>query len=742
MSVRSIFLRPLRHRLSQFLPFCFPTAILVFGATLLHAQIPQNGLVAHYAFEGDAQSSTGDFDGTLLGGAAISSTNGINGEFLLCDGDNDYVNISENVPILSDFDSNWSASAWFRADAVPGAAVGDNRFIVFETSGDFTISLGLRAGTTGKTNVQFFTNSSGGAPNLVHPLDDADVNGKWIHATLTFEKTGGTRTLRAYVNGALVVTRNVPGTVNNAGDGFHIGAYRDAGQAGADDRFFKGGIDDVAIWQRTLTAAEIEILAIPPIIVTTAADEGPGSLRQTIAESSEGGLIVFDPDLDGSTITLTGSQLTVPSTTDGFFIDASSLPSGLTIDAGQQSRVMLIEENATAALNGLTLTGGVTSGDGGGILADSNSDLSLTACTVSGNRTGDGADGVSGGIGRSGGDGGGISAQSNSTLSLTACTISGNQTGDGGQGRGSGGFGGGISAATDSILTLTACTLSGNQTGAGGQGSNSGGTGGAGGGIFARSSTLRLTACTISGNQAGQGGAATSAGGSNGSQGSAGGVFVFTSTDVTIGQSIIAGNTGGSGDFDPGNINNNLGGNLLTGDPRLAPLGFYGGPTRTMPPLTGSPAIDAAGSSNPGGTDQRGLPRFVGGMLDIGAVEFQGNETELDLAFFEDLDGDGTPVGVELAIGSDPRISDPSHPSKLRVAGFGAEGSDEGSAVLTFGYLDGTIPLRIARSTDLITFVEFTVIPGGAAQSGIFTTFDLNPPAGKAFYRLEVTRPE
>ena len=323
-------------------------AVLAFSTTTAHAQaqIPQDGLVAHYRFQGDARSSTGIFDGTLVDGAEISSTNGINGPFLLCDGDDDYVNISEGAAILSNFDSDWSASAWFRADAVPGAAPGDDRFIVFETSGDFTISLGLRAGATGETNVQFFTNTFSGAPNLVHPLDDADVNGKWNHATLTFENSGGTRTLRAYVNGDLVATQSNLGTIRNANNGFHIGAYRDAGQTGADDRFFKGGIDEVAIWERTLTPAEIKILAIPPITVTTAADDGAGSLRQAIAALSNGGLIIFDPALDGETITLDGDQLTVPSTADGLTIDASNLPNGLTIDANQRSRVMLIDENA------------------------------------------------------------------------------------------------------------------------------------------------------------------------------------------------------------------------------------------------------------------------------------------------------------------------------------------------------------------------------------------------------------
>ena len=44
-----------------------------------------------------------------------------------------------------------------------------------------------------------------------------------------------------------------------------------------------------------------------------------------------------------------------------------------------------------------------------------------------------------------------------------------------------------------------------------------------------------------------------------------------------------------------------------------------------MPPLPGSPAIDAGSNAatNNFATDQRGLPRFVGPQVDIGAVEFQ-----------------------------------------------------------------------------------------------------------------------
>ncbi len=60
----------------------------------------------------------------------------------------------------------------------------------------------------------------------------------------------------------------------------------------------------------------------------------------------------------------------------------------------------------------------------------------------------------------------------------------------------------------------------------------------------------------------------------------------------------------------------------LTNAPDLAPLGNYGGPTQTMPPLPGSPAIGAGNvAANTFTTDQRGYPRTQNGLIDIGAVE-------------------------------------------------------------------------------------------------------------------------
>ena len=500
--------------------------------------------------------------------------------------------------------------------------------------------------------------------------------------------------------------------------------------------------------------------------VTEVNDEDDLRTALTGSASSEGQVIRIT-----SNITLGAEgQLVVPGTANGLFLEAP----GLTIDAngteGDLRRVMLISPGATAALHGLTLTGGFVSGSGGAIF-NNQATLSLSACTLSDNS----ASNQGGGIfsdGRNNGsatlnlssctlsdnsasnEGGGIFSDGrdngSATLSLSACTISGNSADRGGgiysDGASSGSatlnlnactltgncssiFGGGIFNIADSsgsaTLSLSACTLSGNSAGAANGGAiyNEGSSDG--------SAPLSLSACTISGNSAGGfgGGIASSA-------------FQSAGT-LSLNDTILAGNTAPIGpdlrvqesDTEFTQSGNNLFDVTSPIDPMLAPLGDYGGATQTMPPLPGSPAIDAAGNST-ATADQRGFP--IVGIPDIGAVEFQGDEEELNLAFFEDLDGDGTPVGVELAIGSAPRTSDPSHPNKLQPQGF-----DGTSFQLQFGYADTTIPLTLTRSIDLINFEEIAV-SGDDFNTGPDLIFieDSDPPEAKAFYRLEATRPE
>ena len=150
--------------------------------------------------------------------------------------------------------------------------------------------------------------------------------------------------------------------------------------------------------------------------------------------------------------------------------------------------------------------------------------------------------------------------------------------------------------------------------------------------------------------------------------------------------SIIAGNS--VPDF-AGVIQEQLGNNLIGGDPMLAPLADFGGPAPTMPPLPGSPAIDAAPVLAEIPTaDQRGSVRPIGPLPDIGAVEAfpfstlpmmdtdaDGIDDRLEPAYGlfvgtddsgRDSDGDGSRDSEELANMTDP--ADPS--SLLRILSF------------------------------------------------------------------------
>ena len=137
--------------------------------------------------------------------------------------------------------------------------------------------------------------------------------------------------------------------------------------------------------------------------------------------------------------------------------------------------------------------------------------------------------------------------------------------------------------------------------------------------------------CTVAGNSAGYGGGIQNSGtltinnstlsGNSAPAGEGGGIY--NENTLTLNNCIVAGNTAQSAP----NIYGAFSGsdNLTTGIPLLAPLGNYGGPTQTMPPLFGSAAIDNGDDSVTSflTSDQRGYPRLSGSHVDIGAVEAQ-----------------------------------------------------------------------------------------------------------------------
>ncbi len=120
--------------------------------------------------------------------------------------------------------------------------------------------------------------------------------------------------------------------------------------------------------------------------------DGLLSLREALAladsDPTTADTIVFDASVQGGTIMLAGSELTVAS---DVAIDGGL---GVTIDAQQASRILSVRPNDTSitvALNHLTITGGQSSGSGGGIVSysstfpgpDASSRLSINHSTIS-----------------------------------------------------------------------------------------------------------------------------------------------------------------------------------------------------------------------------------------------------------------------------------------------------------------------------------------------------------------------
>jgi hypothetical protein len=410
-----------------------------------------------------------------------------------------------------------------------------------------------------------------------------------------------------------------------------------------DQRGFPGFVDGDNNGTAQLDIGAVE--AGPLFTVNTPGDASGDTLRAyltTIASLSglSGPRIAFNSSVfPAANVTLSQGELAILSSINGLFIDASILSGPVTISGNNASRVFNISSGATVAMHSLNIingksadgTTGSSGSDGGGSL--NGGSLSLFSSTISSNRTGNGSDG-SFGVG-SGGRGGGIF--SNGALSLTACTLSGNSSGNGGNSIGTsassggdGGYGGGIFSGGP--LSLTACTLSGNSTGNGGNATANGvsaGRGGEGGGIRKGDNIpYHLTACTIAGNRTGSGGTAPSG---NNFPGDGGGL---SSGSATLQYCLVAQNSGFSS---PQDVNvfaiTYLGANLLgthaagsssgpspiIADPLLAPLDNYGGPTKTIALLMGSPARDAAVGSFRR-TDQRGFA-ITDGKPDLGAYE-------------------------------------------------------------------------------------------------------------------------
>ncbi len=204
---------------------------------------PPTGLVAAYSFNEASGTTVADSSGSNQTGTISGATRVTTGKFggaLSFDGVNDWVTVNDSATL--DLTTGMTLEAW-----VNPASLGTawrNVLIKERPNGEI---YNLYAHTDLNRPVVYVTRASAPTQPLEAQGTAAIPLNTWTHLATTYDGT----TLRLYVNGTQVGTRAVSGAMLTSTGALRIGGNAVWGE------YFAGLIDEVRIYNRALTAAEI-----------------------------------------------------------------------------------------------------------------------------------------------------------------------------------------------------------------------------------------------------------------------------------------------------------------------------------------------------------------------------------------------------------------------------------------------------------------------------------------------------
>ncbi|MFB0524496.1 MAG: LamG-like jellyroll fold domain-containing protein, partial [Phycisphaerae bacterium] len=246
------------------------------------------GLVAHYTFDGNASDSSGNnYHGIEKGGPAY--VDGKFGQAINLDGFDDYVAIPDVNYTGTDY-SEVTVCAWVRTTDNSG------QIATFDRSENWRLEIGDFAGGAGLVGWEVWTSTGQEDTEMLDngwPANTRRINdGQWHHVTGVFDN--GTMTI--YIDGN-------PEQPYLGGATFGRGRYTRYGFLGCGSEasyppptgrqtgaYLEGDLDEVYIYHRVLTPAEIAYLA----------DETPGDGELYIAVPSAANLYDEEPILSKS----------------------------------------------------------------------------------------------------------------------------------------------------------------------------------------------------------------------------------------------------------------------------------------------------------------------------------------------------------------------------------------------------------------------------------------------------------
>ena len=199
---------------------------------------PVSGLVAAYGFN-DATVTTRDSSGNGLTGTRSGTSSTPWGKFgraLSFDGDKDQVTVADNSRL--DLTNGMTLEAW----VVPSTSTGWRTILAKEQTNGIVYGL-FGSSDTSRPAANVFTTSARDTRGTAALTTTA-----WTHLAATYN--GSTLTL--YVNGVATSSRAIPGPLRTSTGILRIGGMLPAGE------WFTGRIDEVRIYNKALTAAQIQ----------------------------------------------------------------------------------------------------------------------------------------------------------------------------------------------------------------------------------------------------------------------------------------------------------------------------------------------------------------------------------------------------------------------------------------------------------------------------------------------------
>ncbi len=206
------------------------------------------GLVAYYPFNGNAYDESGNSNnGTVYGAILTTDRYGNPNSAYEFDGNEDYIDVQDSESLRPSY---MSISAWvFPKAANQMIIIGKSNYFTAEDE-QYALNIEGNPGFHIKRNSGCNPGQGWNSVNNTSPI----LTNQWSHIVGTYEGD----TLKIFVNGELKnINYDLPsGAIDDCpGGNFRIGLWWEG-----DKNYFYGSIDDIRIYNRAISNAEIELL--------------------------------------------------------------------------------------------------------------------------------------------------------------------------------------------------------------------------------------------------------------------------------------------------------------------------------------------------------------------------------------------------------------------------------------------------------------------------------------------------